>query len=316
VDSVAERAAADPTNESRRSARWQAFANPNVVVESWYVVGRSRQVHRGQVRSTEQLGRRLAIYRDLTGKLHAVDGTCAHLGADLGQGRVDGDQLTCAFHGWRFDGAGECLDAPRRLQVFPVTEQWGYVWLYAGRRPAFTLPQPKPGWRHWTVKIPPQRMACHPHLVISNGLDSAHVGPLHGLELTAPPRVTRSSDHSLSVPLRLRPASRLIRSLAGGELVASFTTIGATLAWIEVERPIRFDVLFSAAPSAGGCLMHAMVFAPPSPIAAARALLLTMVVTGDDRRILEGLRFHPGFTDADEGLRTFAEMVNRLEVFQ
>jgi hypothetical protein len=41
-----------------------------------------------------------------------------------------------------------------------------------------------------------------------------------------------------------------------------------------------------------------------------------MVVTGDDRRILEGLRFHPGFTDADEGLRTFAEMVNRLEVFQ
>lgn len=316
MDSVAQRVVADPTDR-RPGAQRDAFANPSAVVESWYVAGHSDRLGRGQVRSTEQFGRRLAVYRDLAGTVHAIDGTCAHLGADLGQGRLVGNQLTCAFHGWRFDGRGECLDAPRRLQVYPVTEQWGYVWLYAGKEPAFDLPKPRPGWRHWTWRIPPQRMACHPHLVISNGLDSAHVGPLHGLELTAPSRLTRSGDYRLSVPLRLRPASPAIRLLAGGELSASFTTIGATLAWIEVERPICFEVLFSAAPSAaGGCLMHALVFTPPSPLDLMRALLLTMLITRDDRRILEGLRFHPGFTDADEGLRAFADMVNRLEVFK
>jgi phenylpropionate dioxygenase-like ring-hydroxylating dioxygenase large terminal subunit len=316
VDSVAERVEADPTSRSP-AARWEAFANPSVVVESWYVAARSARLRRGQVRSTEQFGRRLAVYRDLAGTLHAVDGTCAHLGADLGQARVVGDQLTCAFHGWRFAAGGECLDAPRHLQVYPVMERWGYVFVYAGKQPAFDLPKPRPGWRHWTWRIPPQRMACHPHLVIANGLDAAHVGPLHGLELTAPPRLTRSGDHRLSVPLRLRPASPAIRLLTGGELLASFTTIGATLAWIEVECPVHFDVLFSAAPSAaGGCLMHAVVFTPPSPIDVMRALLLTMLITRDDRRILEGLRFHPGLTNADEGLRAFADLVDRLEVFK
>jgi nitrite reductase/ring-hydroxylating ferredoxin subunit len=292
-----------------------AFANPDLLVESWYVAARSRHLARGL--STERFGRRIAIYRDSDGGLRAVDGTCAHLGADLGQGRVVDNRLVCAFHGWRYDAAGQCHDSPRRLEVFPVVERWGYIWIYAGRDPAFDLPAPTPGWRHWTVQIPPQSIACHPHLVIANGLDAAHMGPLHGLELSVPPRLIRSGDYRLTMPLRIRPASPVIRLLAGGDLTASFTTIGAALAWIVVERPIRFEVLFAAGPSAGaGTVMHAIVFTPPAPLAALRALLLTVVVTGDDRRILEGLRFHPGFTDADEGLRAFASVVDRLAVFQ
>ncbi|MEN0061811.1 MAG: Rieske (2Fe-2S) protein [Myxococcota bacterium] len=56
------------------------------------------------------------------GQIHAVDSVCPHAGGPLGEGDLDGTQLTCPWHGWAFDvTTGVCgVDAATRLDTFVV----------------------------------------------------------------------------------------------------------------------------------------------------------------------------------------------------
>jgi nitrite reductase/ring-hydroxylating ferredoxin subunit len=36
-------------------------------------------------------------------RYHAVDGVCPHAGGPLGDGTLEGNQLTCPWHGWSYD---------------------------------------------------------------------------------------------------------------------------------------------------------------------------------------------------------------------
>lgn len=49
------------------------------------------------------------------GTLHALGGTCPHVGGPLGEGSLDPQgALRCPWHGWGFDPAtGKCLNVPR-----------------------------------------------------------------------------------------------------------------------------------------------------------------------------------------------------------
>ena len=45
-----------------------------------------------------------------------VQRRCPHRNADLGEfGQIDGDNLVCTLHGWRFDvNTGKCLNASEK----------------------------------------------------------------------------------------------------------------------------------------------------------------------------------------------------------
>ncbi len=76
-----------------------------------------------------------------SGEVAAFHDECPHRGAPLSLGRVEGDELVCAFHGWRFgsDGAATCIpalgpDAPipsraRLTRPADVCERYGIVWV-------------------------------------------------------------------------------------------------------------------------------------------------------------------------------------------
>jgi nitrite reductase/ring-hydroxylating ferredoxin subunit len=66
--------------------------------------------------------RRLALYRDLSGTVRAVDDICPHRRMPLSLGRVTEDgYLQCAYHGWCFDGAtGQCATIPHLRDDEPV----------------------------------------------------------------------------------------------------------------------------------------------------------------------------------------------------
>jgi nitrite reductase/ring-hydroxylating ferredoxin subunit len=65
-------------------------------------------------------GREILLLR-VAGEVHALDNACPHEGNPLVDGDVLGDQLECAYHGWRFDlRTGACLygdDAARRFET-------------------------------------------------------------------------------------------------------------------------------------------------------------------------------------------------------
>ncbi|MCK6504369.1 Rieske (2Fe-2S) protein [Myxococcota bacterium] len=50
---------------------------------------------------------------NVEGTFHAVTNTCPHAGGPLGEGTLDGHDLTCPYHGWTFDvGTGACKTNP------------------------------------------------------------------------------------------------------------------------------------------------------------------------------------------------------------
>jgi nitrite reductase (NADH) small subunit/3-phenylpropionate/trans-cinnamate dioxygenase ferredoxin subunit len=77
----------------------------------------------GEGRAFPVNGRLIAVFlRD--GTYYAINDCCPHMGASLSTGYVDGDDVVCPWHAWKFcikDGLW--MDNPRskvRTETFPV----------------------------------------------------------------------------------------------------------------------------------------------------------------------------------------------------
>jgi phthalate 4,5-dioxygenase oxygenase subunit len=58
------------------------------------------------------LSERLLAFRDSDGRLGLVDEFCAHRGVSLWFARNEQSGLRCAYHGWKYDVTGQCIDVP------------------------------------------------------------------------------------------------------------------------------------------------------------------------------------------------------------
>jgi phenylpropionate dioxygenase-like ring-hydroxylating dioxygenase large terminal subunit len=130
----------------------QVGINPN----HWYPVGWASSVKPGQVIPIVIWQRAIALYRDTSGSLHAVEDACPHRKVSLHKGVVSGEHLVCRYHGWEFNGQGECVKIPYlddqrhpcpRIRAYPVHEKYGIVWLFPGDpalasdRPILDMPE-------------------------------------------------------------------------------------------------------------------------------------------------------------------------------
>lgn len=294
------------------------FANPLVDTQNWYVAARSSSVRKGHIWSRAMLHRRIALYRDAEGVAHAIDARCPHLGADLGQGSVHGNEVQCAFHHWRFDAAGVCRNSPERcVRVYPVVERWGLVWLFNGPQPLFPLPSAADDGRYRVWLPRPRQIRAHPHLVVGNGLDTRHFATLHGMAFTAESKWYDDGGYRVTAEVEGRPKSRWLQRVTGtsnGRIAASFTTVGGNLAWAAVTSPVRFHALFTGQPGElGGCATQVVLFLPG--LVPLRAVLLLSTLLRNDHQILDRLDFHPHYAAGDEPLRAMSTLVNRMPVW-
>ena len=54
-------------------------------------------------------GRKIVLAKR-SGKIHAFDNTCPHLGGSLGRGTLQEDHVICPLHHWTFDlSTGKCV---------------------------------------------------------------------------------------------------------------------------------------------------------------------------------------------------------------
>jgi phenylpropionate dioxygenase-like ring-hydroxylating dioxygenase large terminal subunit len=93
------------------------------------------------------LGEKLIAFRDSAGRVGVLDHRCPHRCASLFFGRNEEGGLRCAYHGWKFDTAGNCLDMPNlpadqdfrhkvKAKAYRTTERGGLVYVYMGEREA------------------------------------------------------------------------------------------------------------------------------------------------------------------------------------
>lgn len=119
-----------------------------LVERLWFPVARSQDVGPATPVAARLMDTDLVVFRTSTGVTVAED-RCPHRGAALSRGRVEGDEIECAYHGWRFGGGdGRCTRVPSmpggvppRVSLTTVRgrEQYGYVWCCLGE-PLLDLP--------------------------------------------------------------------------------------------------------------------------------------------------------------------------------
>ena len=84
-------------------------------------VCRADAVAEGAVMLVDADGTKVALCRR-AGQLFALSNFCPHLTGNLGEGKLDGDELVCPEHFWRFKlGTGRCVNVPgQSAHAFPV----------------------------------------------------------------------------------------------------------------------------------------------------------------------------------------------------
>lgn len=66
----------------------------------------------GQSKMLEVNGKKIVIF-NVAGSFYAIDDTCSHRGGSLSQGMIEGEKVTCPWHGAVFDiRSGEVLGPP------------------------------------------------------------------------------------------------------------------------------------------------------------------------------------------------------------
>lgn len=138
------------------------------------------------------LGEDLVLFRDKSGNVGLLADRCPHRGASLLYGRVEERGIACAYHGWLFDTAGNCLETPAepaaslfhltvKHTAYPVQRFIGMYWAYLGPVPAPVIPR----YDVWVRPDGRRRLYLQPQLdcnwvqAMENSVDPSHLQILH-----------------------------------------------------------------------------------------------------------------------------------------
>lgn len=159
----------------------------------------------------ELLGERLLALRDTSGRMGLIEEFCAHRRASLWFGRNEEGGIRCAYHGWKYDVTGQCVEVPSepengfcnriKLTSYPLIARGGILWTYMG--PSDKQP-PLPEYEIALV-TPEQRFVskrleeCNWLQALEGGIDSSHVSFLHRATLNTDPlfKGARANQYNL-----------------------------------------------------------------------------------------------------------------------
>jgi renierapurpurin 18,18'-hydroxylase len=109
---------------------------------NWYPVAWADKLKPGEVVPVTVWQKSIAVYRDNHGQVHALENACPHKGIELHLGEIQGDRIVCPYHGWEFDGDGQCVNIPyfpkdqklpcAKARSYPAEERYGVIWVFPG----------------------------------------------------------------------------------------------------------------------------------------------------------------------------------------
>ncbi len=237
----------------------------------WYVVEFSTAItDRPQLITI--FDRQITIYRDDQNTLQAVHNVCPHRGASLANGTIRGNCIVCPYHGWHFQGDGNCVKIPANavgaiiprqavVETYPVQEKDGWVWLFLGDRDRaknISLPELPQIQNDKMRSIEGEfRWQVNYERAMDNGLDFAHAPFVHAGAFGNPdePEVApleievQKMGASATVLLAPNPPKGLWKFLAKKEPALVKTRTGfvlPNLTFLEVNLPFGTLVIWTA----------------------------------------------------------------------
>ena len=168
----------------------QQIRRAGINLNRWYMIAKASEL------GDRPLGRELwhrpiVLFRTARG-IHALEDRCAHRLVRLSHGRMIGDRIECAYHGWQFDSDGRCAHVPQlssrsglphcRVQSFPAVERHGFIWIFPGdpNLAGEIAPLAMSEWEDLNEIPSWVKLGCNAHFsyLIENLMDMYH-GNLH-----------------------------------------------------------------------------------------------------------------------------------------
>ncbi len=166
------------------------FADLAALRACWHPVAFSAALGSGP-HAAELLGEALVLWRGRDGAPRVLSDVCAHRGTALSLGWVNGDEIVCAYHGWRYADDGRCAAIPQladpsrvpakaRVPAFRAQERYGLVWVTLAE-PRWALPEvPELEDSDWAVVTAgPYAWQCDAARQVENFTDFGHFPWVH-----------------------------------------------------------------------------------------------------------------------------------------
>ncbi|PEG62420.1 3-ketosteroid-9-alpha-hydroxylase [Mycolicibacterium boenickei] len=173
----------------------EAEAPPARFARGWHCLGLTRDFGDGKPHGINVFGQKLVVFRGGDGRINVLDGYCRHMGGDLSQGQVKGDEIACPFHDWRWGGDGRCKNVPyakrtprlARTATWTTLEQDGMLFVWndpEGNPPPADVTIPRiegatsDQWTDWHWYTTVVNANCRE--LVDNVVDMAHFFYVHG----------------------------------------------------------------------------------------------------------------------------------------
>jgi 5,5'-dehydrodivanillate O-demethylase len=155
----------------------------------WQPVLHSDAVKPGEAKPLRIMGQDFTLYRGASGAPYVIDARCPHRAMPMHLGWVQQEEIRCFYHGWKFDGAGQCTEQPAerpdfcakiRTGAYPARDYLGLVFVYFGEGAPPDLPR-YPAFESEDVILnhDSYMRACHFFNNLENGGDVAHIAFAH-----------------------------------------------------------------------------------------------------------------------------------------
>jgi nitrite reductase/ring-hydroxylating ferredoxin subunit len=328
----------------------EVFNNPEVITEGWYPVFASKILKKKQVKSFKLLQQRIVLFRGEDGVVRAMDAFCPHMGADLGNGAVQKNNLQCYFHQWEFNGEGNLDKIPCQKELqkdikinnYPVEEKYGYVWVFAGAEPTGPVPEPPglEGRELSSLFVRRGTLYAHHHIMMASGIDLQHFSAVHNLDMEFNYDVLERQPHVYDWALegelpKKGLKAKMARFLLGDKFRYRVRFAGGTMTAITYGYDQSFrgtgfkipplHVLWGATPLSSGVSQVDIFFVNEKsggvlgPIKNLFLNILTfillMVLKDEDIKAFPNMRFNPSnFIGADESVARLIQLLNKIPV--
>jgi nitrite reductase/ring-hydroxylating ferredoxin subunit len=94
---------------------------------------KTSEIPAGTIREVQVNGRTVAV-ANVDGNFHAINNTCLHRGGPLGEGVLEGNIVTCPWHGWQYDvRTGKVAQNPTvGVEAYPVEVRGDEIFVNVG----------------------------------------------------------------------------------------------------------------------------------------------------------------------------------------
>ncbi len=155
----------------------------------WHVVSRSDDLLPGKAVPLRIMNEEFTLFRGESGRAQVIPMRCPHRGAQMFLGWVEGDDIRCVYHGWKFNCAGQCVEQPAeepghekdvQMRIYPTAEAFGLIYAYfgEGEAPAFP-PYPESHGEGFIEAWPIDHVPCNYLQSFENTMDEVHVAFTH-----------------------------------------------------------------------------------------------------------------------------------------